>query len=570
MSEEQEKPPTERVAEAAKVLDSELRKVPQLGNASQIGAFGISLLALVVAIVSARIGCANESNSKLSASAARARDAREVLAGARSGLGGDASAVWGWPTIRSWVSKHRQRLEQLGEASPRSPLDLLSGRYLAEAEALGELWEAEVGVAQPAAFSFCSTVQRHLLSIERAEAEGRVTPAELREELGEELKRYAADIAPRCALVLAASNGDRAAFLSGFFTPAPGKQISEDPYSALGANWRSKDLLLRFGVLMHPGLRPAASTLNLPQTAFTGCDGWIGDVRATASPRFEVGELSFVFRSNWSTAPGKRLLCVLIGASEIGLAETASGLEERPVPPRDSDWIELEFTATGDVEATFFASSHGIPIRARVLAKSVDWSAQHRLRLAWDASVLAPEESLILGLDEIESRGAVEARAKNSVTDPRAPAFVGAAEGTEVGLRCEARLRSAVDDRTAPCFRRPDGSQRRYAFCDMRARREYRYGRSWIFVLDRPQNLDLLTSGWPGCEVVAPVRAWTALQPRCRARPVGGSDCNRRLPDGRVVDFGDENRMHDDEAVGEGCTAVTCSVFAGDQPETRY
>ena len=571
MSDERpEKSPTAQIADAAKAVDSELRKVPHLGNASQIGAVVVSLLALVVSIVSARIGCANESNSKVSASAARARDAREVIASVRAGLNVDASAVWTWPTIRTWVSRHREKLKQLADLSPRSPLDRLSGPYLAEAEGLGELWETDVGVPAVAAHAYCSGVQRHLSALERAEMEGRLTEEELREELGEELGRHARDLAPRCALVLAASNGDRAAFLASFFEPANGTQFGDDPYAALGSAWHSKALLLRFGLPLHPDLRPAVTALTLPSTAFTGCAGLIGDVRSMASPRFEVGELAFVFRSQWSKSPGRRLHCVLIGSGELGLEETPNGLEEHLVPPRDSDWLELEFTSGGDVEVTFFATSHGVPVKARVLATSIDWSTQHRLRLAWDATMLAPEDSLTLSVDDIESHGVLESRARNAVSDPRAPSFAGPAEGVAVGLRCEARLRSTVDDRTAPCFKRPDGSQRRYGYCVMEARREFRYGRSWVFVQDRPKDLDLLTSSWPACEVVPPVSAWTALQPRCRARPIGGTNCDRRLPDGRVVDFGDENRMHDDEAVGDGCAPVTCTVFAGDQPETRY
>lgn len=103
----------------------------------------------------------------------------------------------------------------------------------------------------------------------------------------------------------------------------------------------------------------------------------------------------------------------------------------------------------------------------------------------------------------------------------------------------------------------------------MPARREFRFGESWIFIDHRPAGLDLLVSGWPGCEVAERQDSeWTSLVPRCRARPVGGTDCNRRTPDGGAVDFGDENRMHAEEAVGSGCETVMCGVFGGDTPES--
>lgn len=546
-----------------------LAQRPALGSFAQLGSFFVAVGACILSGFALKVGCANEANSKLSASTNRARDEREVVRDALAALRSSDSALWPWQPVRQWASRESARLAALSAKGPVVGDGTLSGNYFVEAQRLGESWARDLGEPTPAAFDYCMNVQRQIKALETALDEGRLSAKALDEQLGSELRRFAADLAPRCALTFALSAGDRAVFVAGFFFPSKGRQFSDDPFSAVG-QWQSSRLLEKFELRKHPAQRPALAALNIPRAAFSGCNGLLNTLEAAASPRLEAGQVAFHFQALWSDKPGARMPCLLLGATEVALVDTGTGLREQLVPPREGDWLLLEFSADGDAEATFYAAAHGLPVRARVDHQKIDWRVGHTFRLSWDATKLNADQALVLTVDDAAEGGQVEASPRFAVTDPRAPLFAGPVTAEPVSLQCEARfVAKNASDPVPQCFRRSDGGTRRYAYCRMPARREFRFGESWIFIESRPPGLDLLVGGWPGCEVVERQNAaWTALPPRCRARPVGGTDCNRRMADGRVVDFGDENRMHEEEAVGSGCEAVMCTVFAGDTPES--
>lgn len=265
-----------RGSEKAKVWLKEHQ--PIIGNAAQI-------LAVVLSLVALRFSCTSANNSTVTTATARARDQKDLLAAAKLALRPN-SALWSWSVLRSWASRKRAALQHLNEVGPVPRAATLSTEYLVEAERLGLAWAEELGEPKPAAFEFCKEAQRQLELVATALQEGRLDPKTLETQLGLELREFADDVAPRCALALASSAGDRVVFAAGYFLPVPDREFSEDPYLAVPA-FELAGTLPRFSLRRHPDQRPQLAALRLPREEFSGCNGLITDWRSEAAEHLD-------------------------------------------------------------------------------------------------------------------------------------------------------------------------------------------------------------------------------------------------------------------------------------------
>lgn len=526
---------------------------------------------IVGALVGVPLQILNARETRQAALTRRASEERTLLQDAREALSADASHVWAWPLLKGFVHRHRDLVKALAIVGPKAGDTGLSPEFERGALALGELWYAELGEPAPPAFEYCAAVERQLLTLERAIAEDRLRVEILEPHLGGEIAKFADDVAPRCALVLARTSGDRAAFLAVYMFPVAGRELSDDPYRAVRPQWVSlKTFRPRFR--SHPDNRPALRSLDLPLSAFARCGGYISAHALQAVPAYQAGEVEFRFSPIWpSSGPGERTPCLLLGASETGFSLTNGHFEARNVPRFGADWLAIEFSAQGDVRATLFVAKHGIPISAQVQARRFDWRAPQVIRATWDVESLVPEEALTLSVGDASAYGSMEARPKHGLSDSRATAYSGSGGSRErVGFRCDVRVGQSVVDQLRragasipPCFLRQNGTARKYGRCRIPAIRERRFAETWVFAEAIPPGMEILSDT---CDVVGS-GAWEHEPIRCRMRPQGGRDCLRREPSGVLVDPGDAVSFPASEAVGTGCVPFPCVVLAGDTPE---
>jgi len=528
-------------------------------------ALGASASSLYISVpLQTRVKELNEQAARRESSA----DEREVLRRAREALAGDSSSVWSWAEIRKWASGHADELAELSAAGPERGDRHFSPRFEARAATLEQQWKQMIGPPSVAGVTFCLGVERELLALQRALEEGRVRQTVMEVDLGAELRRFGDDLAPRCALTVARLDGDRALFVAAYFFPSTGREHSAMPYQAIGPNWLAfAEGLLLSRLRLHPDILPPVAKISLPANVFAGCNGSIARIESSTSPGFRAGFVRFVFTAKW-TVPGARTPCLLVGSTEMGLLDLGRGqMEERPVPPRGSDWVRVDFSADGDVDATLYAAEQGVPIRARVPVANLNWRQRQDIGVEWDVTALYPEKTLRLTVGQSSALGEIDNVLKNGLSDPRSSSF-GKPDGRQhdVALRCDVRVGQQVVDQirgmgrqVPPCFLRRSGAARKYTRCRIPAVQEVRFGELWTFVTNHPAGIFIIPST---CDVLEGKAAWEAEPMRCVMKRKGG-DCLRRQVDGTLTDPGD-SVVPVEAGVGSGCLPAPCVVTAGD------
>lgn len=532
--------------------------------------FGSGIMAIGISLFGAWAGCRDRLEERISRQAA---EEKQLTKAVRSSFGADIQAVPSMQDIRKWASKHRSDLHSLIKLSPKHDKQPFSPKFENQLQRLTERWLHEVGEPTPAAHNACLEIDRSLQFLESAHRDGLIRIDSIADNLEPELDRFADDLAPRCAVVLASSAENRVLFTAGFFFPEEGKQFSDDPYKATTRPKVDLSILQARRVRRHPQKRSRTQYLDLPALTFSGCNGTIRSLDPEAAPDFTTGRVAFDFTPGWPrSGPGTNLLCALLGSTEEGFLHTGDRFEIRQAPPVGRDWISLEFNADGSGLATFFSVHEGIPVAALVPPGLFGDGLASRISIEWDSTGLSPNDILKLTVDDIEAKGSFGS--PGMLTDRRRTPYGGRlAAGDPTTFVCDVRVRegtaAALEAQGAPvpqCFVRSDGVQRRYARCRMPARRELRYGRLWTFIEGLPDGADILTDT---CIEFDAGGNWEPEALRCRIGPADGRDCWRLLPDGTMAPATTDDIFPAVEAIGPACQPAPCIVFFGDRAEAE-